>query len=207
MSVLLRTVIKAAVFATCLMVVGCAPTEEVWTGRDKNPIEVVCGPECSTIDFARGSDTLSRRQKAKIDRFVARHGRDSVFVSPCATGPINHERIAAVRAQIAIDHRKSILLKKTLPANLHTLNCVNLVSGKLYMYVQNCPNRYIPPSVQTIGSDFGCSTNYALAHMIINPWNLLATSGDNGTEGDRVAIGEKNYREGVVSKLDMESSS
>ena len=43
--------------------------------------------------------------------------------------------------------------------------------------------------------------------MIINPWNLLAIGGDNGTEGNRIAIGIKKYREGKEAKLDMESSS
>jgi type IV pilus biogenesis protein CpaD/CtpE len=197
--------------AMSIFSLACTPDEEVWTGQDKNPIQVVCGKSCQTIYFYPGSADLTPRQQDKIRRFVfATKRNERVFVSPCVANPnnipLNLARINAVRSEVHHLGYSSIKLKATLPME-PARNCVNLVRGKLHLYVENCPNLTLMPSVQVIGNTFGCTTNYNLAQMIVNPWNLLATSGDNGTEGDRVAIGEKNYRIGKVSKLDMESSS
>ena len=58
-----------------------------------------------------------------------------------------------------------------------------------------------------MSSNFGCAVSYNQARIIINPWDLLALSGDNGTEGDRVALGISDYRTGKVAILNTESSS
>ncbi len=191
---------------------ACTPNEEVWTGEDKNPIQVVCGKSCKTILFRPDSARLSSEERYQINQFVYQaHRRQRIFVSPCVTNDalpeLNEARINIVMQQIKNLGYTPIKLKPTMPADLTTKRCINLVKGKLSLYVQNCPNTTVPPSTNTIGSDFGCTSNYNFAQMVINPWNLLALPGDNGTEGDRVAIGIKNYREGKLSKLDVESSS
>ena len=208
-----------------LFMMACTPNEEVWTGDNKNHIRVVCGKSCQTILFSENSSYVSNKEKNKIRRFVNRRPNQRIFVSPCDSTTqhfeasyerseearevaiLTEERVNAVKKEVNRFGGHPVRLKPTLPAKLKTKNCVNLVRGNdLRLYVERCPNMVLDPSVQRYSSNFGCTTNYNLAQMIINPWNLLALPGDNGTEGDRVAIGIKNYREGKVSKLDMEGS-
>ncbi|OGT38554.1 MAG: hypothetical protein A3F11_04680 [Gammaproteobacteria bacterium RIFCSPHIGHO2_12_FULL_37_14] len=182
-----------------MMLVGCAATEEVWTGRNQNPIQVVCGQSCKTIYFRNNSAYLSPEQRYRINEFVYQSKRHQpIFISLCNTNPpnlaLNSYRLRLIIRQVKNLGFTPVTLKPTLPEDLSSKNCANLVRGKLKLYVQKCPNNTITPSVHNVGSDFGCTTNYNLAQMIINPWNLLARPGDNGTEGDRVAIGIKNYR-------------
>ncbi|OGT37338.1 MAG: hypothetical protein A3F12_06160 [Gammaproteobacteria bacterium RIFCSPHIGHO2_12_FULL_38_14] len=202
--------IAGLILLSCL-IMACTPNEEVWTGRNRNPIQVVCGPACQTIVFPYRCSSLTLTQKKQIKRFVYKRGRHTpIYVSVCASNSrdilLNEARVNAIKAEIKRLGYKPVRLKPTLPADLETTRCVNLVRGKVRLYVQHCPNNTWPPSVQSIGSNFGCTTNYNLAQMVIDPWDFLATPGDNGTEGSRIAIGVKNYREGVESKLDMESS-
>ena len=196
---------------TSLMTISCTPNEEIWTGENRNPVQVACGSACETIIFPYQGVTLDRIQKNKIKRFIYKKGRHTpIFVSLCATNSrqiiLSEERIEAVKNEIRHFGREPIRLKSTLPADLEISRCVNLVRGKLRLYVQNCPNKTWPPSVHNIGTSFGCTTNYNLAQMGINPWDFLARSGDNGTEGARVAIGMKNFREGKEEKMTVESS-
>lgn len=207
-----QSMLKSAILVLAsLLIVACAPNEEVWTGENKNPIQVVCGKSCKTILFSPGSAKLMPDQRRKIKHFVYRAHRHRIYVSSCASNTdhpmLIEERLKAVKQQIKNLGYTPIRLKDTLPAKIKVKNCINLVKGDVYLYAQNCPNRTLLPSTNDVGSNFGCTTNYNLAQMIINPWNLLALPGDNGAESDRVAIGVKNYREGKVSKLNMESSS
>lgn len=201
----------AVIVIGSIMTMACTPNEEVWTGENRNPIEVVCGKSCQTIRFNEGATTLSLKQRQQIKKFVYQVDQNQrIFVSPCVSknihSEINEQRMDLVKSQVSRIGYRPVELKPTLPENLRSKNCVNLVRGKLRLYVQRCPNLTLNPSVQMVGSSFGCTTSYNLAVMITNPWNLLALPGDNGTEGSRVALGEKNYREGKNAKLDMESS-
>lgn len=186
------------ILLTCFLL-GCATSAEVWTGRNSNPIQVVCGKSCETIYFRGNSAYLTSEQRYRINQVVYQTRRhQSVFISLCNTNrpnlELNTTRLKEVSRQIKNLGFTPVFLKPTLPEDLTSKNCVNLVRGKLKLYVQRCPNKTIPPSVVNIGSNFGCADSYNLAHMIINPWNLLAQPGDNGTEGDRVAIGVQDYR-------------
>lgn len=200
------------IIIVALQLFGCATAdEEVWTGKNVNPIRVVCGPSCQTIYFKRNTSYLTPEQRYRINEFVYQTRRHHpVYISMCRTNPpdllLNTARIRVLEEHIKSLGYKPILLKSTLPADLQSKYCANLVRGKLKMYVQGCPNRTLSASVQNIGTNFGCTTNYNLAQMIINPWNLLARPGDNGTEGDRVALGIKNYREAKAVDLDTVGS-
>src|SRR3990167_1694829 len=195
----------------CLMIlflfmIGCATTEEVWTGQNQNPIKVVCGPSCKTIYFKSHSAYLTTEQRYRINEFVYQsRRRQPIFISLCDTNSpnlqLNTYRLHIIERQVKNLGFKPVFLKPTLPADLGSKNCANLVRGKLKLYVQGCPNRTLTPSVQNVESNFGCTTNYNLAQMIINPWNLLAREGDNGTEGDRVALGIYNYR--IAKSVDL----
>jgi len=194
------------------MLVGCATTAEVWTGRNQNPIQVVCGSSCKTIYFKGRSAYLSSEERYRINEFVYQSKRHQViFISLCNTNypnlELNTYRLKVIEKQVKNLGFTPVLLKPTLPADLVSRNCANLVRGKLKLYVQRCPNNTVTPSVVSVGTNFGCTTNYNFAQMVINPWNLLARPGDNGTEGDRVALGIQNYRTAKAVDLDSVSSS
>ena len=199
-------------FFSFLLLTSCTLKEEVWTGQSKNSLRVACGSSCRTITFSLNSAYLGPAQRAEIRDFVHRTNRNQrIYVSPCATNdavfPLTESRVIMIKEEVERLGYTPVQVKSTMPANLTTARCINLVRGKLHLYVQNCPNTTLLPSVENINSDFGCATNYNLAQMITNPWNLLTLPGDNGTEGDRVGLGVKDYREGKIAKLDMESSS
>lgn len=204
MDVLIKRIL---ILATAICAISaCMPTEEVWTGKQKNPIRVVCGRGCSTLVFPPYSSYVTPRARQQIRRFIHRHPYSPIYISQCAMDRRNWARLQNVKDEITRRGYKAVVVKPTLARDMLQNNCVNLVAGKLKLYVQDCPNTVMPPSVETIGSNFGCSSSYNLAHMITNPWNLITADGDNGTEGARVGLGVKNYREGKESKLDMESS-
>ena len=210
--IIMQKLVLLTLLVLASLLTGCASSGEVWTGRNQNPIQVVCGPSCKTIYFRGNSASLSSEQRYRINEFVYQSKRyQSIFISLCNTNPpnlgLNTVRLRMIASQIKSLGFKPVFLKPTLPADLSSKNCANLVRGKLKLYVQRCPNNTVPPSIVNVGTNFGCVDNYNLSQMIINPWDLLRRQGDiGGTESDRMIVHMQYFRQAKPVDLDTVGS-
>lgn len=190
-----------------LAITSCNFNEDIWKGKNSNPIYVACGESCRTIVFQH-SPELTHHQRRVIQHFVYRIPKNhAIYISSCARNPARSNQIRQITQQIKKLGRTPVLLKPTLPFQPSCAPCVNLIRGKLHIVPPYCPNLTVSPNVDRISSNFGCATNRNLALMIVNPRHLLAMSGEHSTEGTRVSLGVVNYRTGKQAKLDSESSS
>src|SRR3990167_9011441 len=113
-----KNLIRITPLILILFITACTPNEEIWTGRNINPIQVVCGKSCQTIIFPTKivdktrcvvprqiyrksylercsmqvpTDCLTSEAKQQIRKFVSRNGKyHRIFVSVCATNPNNY---------------------------------------------------------------------------------------------------------------------
>lgn len=198
--------------ATVLTLAGCINHEEVWNGENDNPINVACGPSCRTLTFDNGATQLTRAQRKTIKRFVHQVTKKyPIYVSPCITTTVDVAQAEQQMKSVLVEVKRlgytPIPTKMTFAEKPQADYCINLVRGQLHIVLPKCPNLTVPPDVDHVSSNFGCATNYDLALMIDNPWDLIVTKGDRGAEAERMSLGVKNLREGKSAKLDVESSS
>lgn len=198
----------ALAFALVLASLGaCTPRTENWSPAQSPKRNLVSWAEYHhSVAFRARSAELGADQRAALADFLGRNGGGEgvrLFVAaPEAGDPaLALRREAAVAGLLRASGRKAELAP-ALPAEAGEM--VRVTVGRYVVTPPNCPDWSKPAtgdSGNSVSSNFGCATTANLGLMIADPGALIRGYPAGPGDGEFLARGVQDYREGKTAPL------
>lgn len=185
---------------------ACAPRTETWSPSESPKRNLVSWTEFHhAVAFVPGSATLTQSESQALEQFVGRLARgEGVRVSLAASGS---DPTLAVRRETAI---AAWFRERGVQAQLGAApvgvraDAVRVTVGRHVVTLPNCPDWTKPadgnPS-NTVSSNFGCATTRNLGLMVADPGALVRGYEMGPADGEAMAKGIQDYREGTAPWL------